>query len=137
MTNAAITTLLNQTDSNIAADIVPDGLKQARAKVDRTSSPMGVPPKTLLARIRQQEEDTGVKIPVDVQRPEKPRTKAFGVKLDQIEKLASVDAVVIPCANGLGLFENGLFDLNRELEIIGLGVPVAETLADDPPKAAE
>ncbi|MCA0869835.1 (Fe-S)-binding protein [Seohaeicola saemankumensis] len=71
------------------------------------------------------------------QRAEELRTKAFGVKLDQIEKLGGVDAVVIPCANCRGVFEDGLFDLDRELEVIGLGELVAETLADDPPKAAE
>ncbi len=48
-----------------AADIVPDGLKQARENVEKTSSPMGVTAKALLAQVRHQEEETGLKIPVD------------------------------------------------------------------------
>ena len=50
-----------------AAGIVPEGLMQARANVEATSSPMGVQAKALLAQIRHQEEETGLKIPVDVE----------------------------------------------------------------------
>lgn len=49
-----------------AIDMIPEGLKTSRGYVEKTSSPMGVTPKALLAQIRHQQEDTGLKIPVDV-----------------------------------------------------------------------
>lgn len=64
------------------------------------------------------------------ERAEPLRTAAFGVKLKQIDKLGGVDAVVVPCANCRGVFEDGLFEFDRELEVIGLGELVAETLAE-------
>ena len=48
-----------------AADILPEGLKQMRANVEKTSSPMGVTARALLAQIRHQQEETGLEIPVD------------------------------------------------------------------------
>ena len=61
------------------------------------------------------------------------KTRAFGVKLAQIDRIGAVDAVVVPCANCRGVFEDGLFEFDRELEVIGLGELVAETLAGDDP----
>ena len=72
------------------------------------------------------------------QRAEDLMIGAFGVKMAQIDKLGGVDAVVVPCANCRGVFEDGLFELDREeVEVIGLGQLVADTLADDPPAPAE
>jgi len=58
-------TIRKMREGYAAAGIVPDGLTAARANVERTSSPMGVTAKALLAQIKHQEEDTGLKIPVD------------------------------------------------------------------------
>jgi Fe-S oxidoreductase len=66
-------------------------------------------------------------------RAEDLKTRAFGVKLAQIDRIGAVDAVVVPCANCRGVFEDGLFEHDRELEVIGLGELVAETLAGDEP----
>ena len=66
-------------------------------------------------------------------RAEDLKTRAFGVKLAQIDRIGAVDAVVVPCANCRGVFEDGLFEFDRELEVIGLGELVAETLAGDDP----
>lgn len=60
-------TIRKMREGYAAADIYPDGLKQARANVERTSSPMGVTEKALLVQVRKQEEETGLKIPVDVE----------------------------------------------------------------------
>lgn len=71
-------------------------------------------------------------------RAEELRTAAFGVKLAQIDRMGDVDGVVIPCANCRGVFEDGLFDFDREeLDVISLGELVADTLAEKPAKAAE
>ena len=50
-----------------AIDMIPDGLKRSRSYVEKTTSPMGVTPKALLAQVRHQQEDTGLEIPVDVE----------------------------------------------------------------------
>ena len=60
-------TIRKMREAYAAADIVPEGLAAARENVERTSSPMGVTAKALLAQIKHQEEDTGLKIPVDVE----------------------------------------------------------------------
>ena len=59
-------TIRKMREGYAAAGLVPEGLNQARKNVERTSSPMGVTAKALLAQIGHQEEDTGLKIPVDV-----------------------------------------------------------------------
>ncbi len=59
------------------------------------------------------------------------QTAAFGPKLKQIDDIGGVDAVVVPCANCRGVFEDGLFEHDAEYEVIGLGELVAETLAED------
>lgn len=58
-------TIRKMREAYAAADMVPDGLKQARENVEKTSSPMGVTAKALLAQVRHQEAETGLKIPVD------------------------------------------------------------------------
>jgi len=62
---------------------------------------------------------------------------AFGKKLEQIDGIGGVDAVVVPCANCRGVFEDGMFELDRDedFEVISLGQLVADTLADDPKPA--
>lgn len=65
---------------------------------------------------------------------------AFGQKLKQIDELGGIEAVVVPCANCRGVFEDGLFEFDRDedIEVISLGQLVADTLAEDaPPEAAE
>ncbi|MEZ5716284.1 MAG: (Fe-S)-binding protein [Paracoccaceae bacterium] len=59
-------TIRKMREGYAAAGIVPEGLNVARANVERTSSPMGVTAKALLAQIKHQEKDTGLEIPVDV-----------------------------------------------------------------------
>ncbi|WP_137700709.1 (Fe-S)-binding protein [Marimonas lutisalis] len=70
------------------------------------------------------------------QRAEDLMIGAFGKKLEQIDDLGNIDAVVVPCANCRGVFEDGLFELDRdEIEVVSLGQLVADTLADDPKTA--
>lgn len=57
-------------------------------------------------------------------------TEAFTCKLRQIEEVGDVDAVVVPCANCRGVFEDGLFENDAELEVIGLSELVAATLKE-------
>lgn len=63
-------------------------------------------------------------------RAEDLKTKAFGAKLKQITDIGGVDAVVVPCANCRGVFEDGMFEYDSELEIIGLGELIADTLKE-------
>lgn len=65
------------------------------------------------------------------------RAKAFGCKMDQINKIGGVTAVVAPCGNCRGVFEDGLYEYGSDLDVIGLSELVAETLKDLPPGAAE
>ena len=60
-------TIRKMREGYAAADIVPDGLKRAVDFVEKTSSPMGITPKALLAQISHQEKETGIKIEVDKQ----------------------------------------------------------------------
>jgi len=60
-------TIRKMREGYAAADIVPDGLKRSVDFVKKTSSPMGVTPKALLAQIAHQEKETGIKIEVDKQ----------------------------------------------------------------------
>ncbi|MFC3118363.1 hypothetical protein ACFOHS_09420 [Jhaorihella thermophila] len=65
---------------------------------------------------------------------------AFGEKLKQIDEIGGIEAVVVPCANCRGVFEDGLFEHDRDedLEVISLGQLVADRLAGDaPPKPSE
>jgi Fe-S oxidoreductase len=56
--------------------------------------------------------------------------KAFSCKLKQIDDIGGVEAIVVPCANCRGVFEDGLDAYGSEYEVIGLGELVAETLAE-------
>jgi len=68
-------------------------------------------------------------------RAEDLKTKAFAAKLKQITDIGDVDAVVVPCANCRGVFEDGMFEYDSEIEVIGLGELIADTLKDDAPAA--
>ncbi len=61
---------------------------------------------------------------------------AFSLKLAQIDDIGGVEAVVVPCANCRTVFEDGLDENERVLEVIGLGELIAETLADEPAGSA-
>lgn len=69
-------------------------------------------------------------------RAEELKIKAFGCKMEQIGKIGGVEAVVVPCANCRGVFEDGLDAYDSDLEVIGLGELVADTLKDLPPSPA-
>ena len=58
-------TIRKMREGYAVAGIVPEGLNVARANVERTSSPMGVTAKALLAQVKHQEKDTGLEIPVN------------------------------------------------------------------------
>ncbi len=60
-------TIRKMREGYAAAGIVPDGLVRAAEFVKETSSPMGITPKALLAQIKHQEKETGIKIEVDKQ----------------------------------------------------------------------
>jgi len=60
-------TIRKMREGYAAADIVPDGLRRSVDFVKKTSSPMGITPKALLAQIAHQEKETGIKIEVDKQ----------------------------------------------------------------------
>jgi len=55
---------------------------------------------------------------------------AFACKKAQIDKLGSLDAIVIPCANCRTVFEDGMDAYDMELETIGLSELVAGQLDD-------
>ena len=63
-------------------------------------------------------------------RAEELQKTAFSCKLKQIDDVGDVEVVVVPCANCRTVFEDGLDHYERDLEIIGLGELVAQTLAD-------
>ena len=56
---------------------------------------------------------------------------AFSCKLDQISKIGGIEALVVPSANCRTVFEDGLDEYESDLEVVGLGELVADTLADD------
>ncbi|MCP4185367.1 MAG: (Fe-S)-binding protein [Hyphomicrobiales bacterium] len=62
-------------------------------------------------------------------RAEELQMAAFSQKLKQISDIGEVEAVVVPCANCRTVFEDGLDEFEVELEVIGLGELVAETLS--------
>lgn len=59
------------------------------------------------------------------------QTAAFGEKMKQLDEIGGVEAVVVPCANCRGVFEDGLFEYDSDIEVIGLSELVAETMAED------
>lgn len=58
-------TIRKMREGYAAAGLVPEGLKAAAAKVEKTTSPMGVTIKALKAQIAHQEKATGIKIEID------------------------------------------------------------------------
>jgi len=62
-------------------------------------------------------------------RAEELQMAAFSKKLDQINDVGGVEAVVVPCANCRTVFEDGLDEFEADFEVIGLGELVADTLA--------
>ena len=64
------------------------------------------------------------------ERAEELRTKAFSLKVDQLNGVDGLEAVVVPCANCRTVFEDGLDAYEMDLEVIGLTELVAETLAE-------
>ncbi len=50
----------------VAADLAPEGLKALIQRALETNSPMGITPKALKATVAEQEEETGIKVPLDV-----------------------------------------------------------------------
>jgi len=63
-------------------------------------------------------------------RAEELMLNAFKCKLDQIDEIGGVEAVVVPCANCRTVFEDGLDEFESDLEVIGLGELVADTLKE-------
>ena len=62
-------------------------------------------------------------------RAEELQMAAFSLKLKQIKEISGIQAVVVPCANCRTVFEDGLDEFETDLEVVGLGELVAETLA--------
>ena len=57
---------------------------------------------------------------------------AFGCKTKQLTAIEGLEAVVVPCANCRTVFEDGLEEREiYDLEVIGLGELIAETLAEE------
>lgn len=63
-------------------------------------------------------------------RAEDLRTEAFSLKVDQLNGVSDLEAVVVPCANCRTVFEDGLDAYEMDLEVIGLVELVAQTLAE-------
>lgn len=64
------------------------------------------------------------------ERAEDLRTKAFSLKVDQLNGVDGLEAVVVPCANCRTVFEDGLDAYEMDLEVLGLAELVAQTLAE-------
>lgn len=64
-------------------------------------------------------------------RAEELKTAAFSLKLNQLNGIDDLEAVVVPCANCRTVFEDGLDEYDVELEVIGLSELVAETLEEN------
>ncbi len=62
------------------------------------------------------------------------QTKAFSKKVEQLNGVDKLEAVVVPCGNCRAVFEDGLDEYEMDLEVLGLGELVAATLADDEQK---
>ncbi len=63
-------------------------------------------------------------------RAEEVKTAAFSLKVDQLNGVKDLEAVVVPCGNCRAVFEDGLDAYDMDLEVIGLSELIAETLAD-------
>ncbi len=67
-------------------------------------------------------------------RAEELKTKAFSRKVDQLNGVEDLEAVVVPCGNCRTVFEDGLDAYEMDLEVIGLSELVAATLDDSDEK---
>ncbi|MDQ7069636.1 MAG: (Fe-S)-binding protein [Rhodobacterales bacterium] len=65
-------------------------------------------------------------------RAEEVKTAAFSLKVDQLNGVENLEAVVVPCGNCRAVFEDGLDAYDMNLEIIGLSELIADTLEEDP-----
>jgi len=63
-------------------------------------------------------------------RAEELKTAAFSLKVDQLNGVKDLEAVVVPCGNCRAVFEDGLDAYDMDLEVLGLSELIAETLAD-------
>ena len=62
-------------------------------------------------------------------RAEGLKLAAFNSKAAQLNGIEGLEAVVVPCGNCRAVFEDGLDELEMELEVIGLSELVADTLS--------
>ena len=67
-------------------------------------------------------------------RAEELKTQAFSRKVDQLNGVEDLEAVVVPCGNCRTVFEDGLDAYEMDLEVIGLSELVAATLDDSDEK---
>jgi len=58
------------------------------------------------------------------------KTAAFSLKVEQLNGIEGLEAVVVPCGNCRTVFEDGLDEYGVDLEIIGLSELVAQTLKE-------
>ncbi len=68
-------------------------------------------------------------------RAEEVKTKAFGLKAEQLNEIKDLEAVVVPCGNCRSVFEDGLDEYELDYEIIGLSELVAATLDEGDEKS--
>ena len=59
------------------------------------------------------------------------QTTAFSKKLEQLDGVTDLEAVVVPCGNCRAVFEDGLDEYERDIEVLGLSELVAATLAEE------
>lgn len=59
------------------------------------------------------------------------QTAAFAQKLEQLDGVKDLEAVVVPCGNCRAVFEDGLDEYDRDLEVLGLSELIAATLAEE------
>jgi len=64
-------------------------------------------------------------------RAEEIRTAAFGLKVNQLNGVKDLEAIVVPCGNCRTVFEDGLDAYEMDLDVIGLSELIAETLEED------
>lgn len=65
-------------------------------------------------------------------RAEEVKTAAFSLKVEQLNGVKDLEAVVVPCGNCRTVFEDGLDAYDMNLEVIGLSELIAATLEEDP-----
>jgi len=64
-------------------------------------------------------------------RAEELQLSAFSLKVEQLNGVENLEAVVVPCGNCRTVFEDGLDANEMDLEVVGLSELIAETLAED------